>query len=155
MGNISNNIEQYLKSILAANGSTYIDVSRNQVAAKFRCVPSQVNYVINTRFTPDQGFLIQSKRGGGGYIRIIKVKIHSRGEFLQDLEQLVSTHISQQVAENLLIRLTEQNIITPREEKIMKNIINRNVLAFSDYVLRDKLRAQIMKSLLNSLTYDN
>ena len=71
--NISDIIEQYLKDILA--DSQQIEIKRSEVAELFNCVPSQINYVIKTRFTIPNGYLVQSKRGGGGYIRIAKVNL--------------------------------------------------------------------------------
>ena len=69
MKNISDIIENYLKQIMKMNESEVVEIKRNEIADKFQCVPSQINYVINTRFTIEKGYVIESKRGGGGYIR--------------------------------------------------------------------------------------
>ena len=74
MRNISDIIEKYLKQVIDLSNNNAIEIKRNEVADRFDCVPSQINYVINTRFTLERGFVVESKRGGGGYIRIIKVK---------------------------------------------------------------------------------
>ena len=74
MRNISDVIESYLKQILEMSQQDILEIKRNEIADKFQCVPSQINYVINTRFTIERGYLVESKRGGGGYIRIMKVK---------------------------------------------------------------------------------
>ena len=76
MRNISDIIEQYLKQVIDLSNNNVIEIKRNEIADRFECVPSQINYVINTRFTLERGFVVESKRGGGGYIRIIKVKLH-------------------------------------------------------------------------------
>ena len=71
--NISDIIETYLKTILAQEAA--VEIRRAEIARRFNCVPSQINYVIKTRFTPARGYIVESKRGGGGYIRIVKVKL--------------------------------------------------------------------------------
>ena len=70
MRNISDIIEQYLKQVIDLSNNNVIEIKRNEIADRFECVPSQINYVINTRFTLERGFVVESKRGGGGYIRI-------------------------------------------------------------------------------------
>ena len=72
MRNISDIIENYLKKVLELSDTEIIEIKRGEMADKFQCVPSQINYVINTRFTIERGYLVESKRGGGGYIRITK-----------------------------------------------------------------------------------
>lgn len=73
MRNISDIIEEYLKEIMQRNDKQIIEIKRSEIADQFECVPSQINYVINTRFTLEKGYLVESKRGGGGYIRISRV----------------------------------------------------------------------------------
>ena len=75
MRNISDIIECYLKKVLEMSEKDILEIKRSEVADKFQCVPSQINYVINTRFTIERGYIVESKRGGGGYIRIMKVQI--------------------------------------------------------------------------------
>lgn len=77
--NISDIIEAYLKKILADNEQ--IEIRRSEIAKLFNCVPSQINYVINTRFTEQRGYVVNSKRGGGGYIRIVKVQFLDDRDF--------------------------------------------------------------------------
>ena len=83
MPNISDIIEQYLKQVLELSEREIVEIRRSEIADKFQCVPSQINYVINTRFTVERGYLVESKRGGGGFIRIAKVKnrSHNSGFF--------------------------------------------------------------------------
>lgn len=76
MRNISDIIENYLKKVLEMSEDDLVEIKRSEIADKFQCVPSQINYVINTRFTIERGYIVESKRGGGGYIRIIKVQSH-------------------------------------------------------------------------------
>ena len=85
MRNISDLIEGYLKQIIELEGQGHIEIKRSELADKFQCVPSQINYVINTRFTAERGYLVESKRGGGGYIRILRVESHSKEALFDEM----------------------------------------------------------------------
>ncbi|HEY9576865.1 MAG TPA: CtsR family transcriptional regulator [Pseudobacillus sp.] len=152
MRNISDIIEDYLKRVLEMNGSEIVEIKRNEVAEKFQCVPSQINYVINTRFTIEKGYMVESKRGGGGYIRIIKVKVHDQYDLIEQLVSLVGNQISQSASENLIYRLVEEKVISEREAKIMISVMDRSVL-YIDLPERDELRARMITSMLMALKY--
>ncbi len=96
MRNISDIIEGYLKQVLELGGEGHIEIKRSEIADKFQCVPSQINYVINTRFTAERGYLVESKRGGGGYIRILRVRANSQIDLIDDvLRQIEEGHRKQ------------------------------------------------------------
>lgn len=152
MRNVSDIIEQYLKQVLERNGSEIVEIKRSEIADKFQCVPSQINYVINTRFTIERGYIVESKRGGGGYIRIIKVTIHEQSDLLDQLLALVGVRLSQASAENVVYRLLEEKVISTREAKLMVGVMERSVLN-AELPERDELRARMMKSFLVSLKY--
>ncbi len=94
--NISDIIEKYLKSILA--DSEHVEIRRSEIADLFNVVPSQINYVIKTRFTIQNGYLVESKRGGGGYIRIEKVNLVDDADVLDALIQVIGDSITQRDA---------------------------------------------------------
>ena len=75
MSSLSKEIEQYLKELLSAANSGVLEIQRNMLSEYFHCVPSQINYVLSTRFTPAQGYLVESRRGGGGYVRIVSLQL--------------------------------------------------------------------------------
>jgi len=152
MRNISDVIEDYLKKILEQSKNGYIEIQRNELADKFQCVPSQINYVIKTRFTVEKGYVVESKRGGGGYIRIRKVRVVDEQRFLQTLMRLIDQDISQGAAENIIDRLLEMDVITEREGRMMKAVIQRSVLPF-EVGVRDRLRAKLLKSMIVALMY--
>lgn len=154
MSNITDVIEQYLKQILKSKGQNMIEIKRNEIADQFHCVPSQINYVINTRFTIEKGYMIESKRGGGGYIRIFRVEHQDESELIDELVEIINPVVSQQTTINVLERLFEKDVITEREEKIILSAIDRNVLAFK-LPLRDEVRARILTSVLTTLKYLN
>jgi len=146
--NISDIIEQHLKSIITESPNGSIEIQRSELADLFQCVPSQINYVINTRFTVQKGYIVESKRGGGGYIRIRKVQIVSKAR-LQELltEELIGESITQSVGNAIIERLLEDGLISQREAALMKIATSRNVLMIEPN-LRDKLRAAMLKQMI-------
>ncbi|WP_318506344.1 CtsR family transcriptional regulator [Bacillus sp. T3] len=152
MRNISDIIEDYLKTVLELSEEEIVEIKRNEIADKFQCVPSQINYVINTRFTVERGYVVESKRGGGGYIRIIKVQTNDYVHLIDHLISLVKTNIAQSSAEDVIYRLVEEEIITNREAKIMLSVIDRSVL-YIELPYRDELRARMLKAMLTTLKY--
>ncbi|PLR84808.1 CtsR family transcriptional regulator [Bacillus canaveralius] len=152
MRNISDIIEHYLKSVLELSEKEIVEIKRSEVADKFQCVPSQINYVINTRFTVERGYIVESKRGGGGYIRIMKVQTNDFAHLINDLLLLVQNRVSQSSAEDVIYRLANEGVITRREAKIMLSVIDRSVL-YIDLPHRDELRARMLQAMLTSLKY--
>ena len=94
MRNISDIIENYLKQVMKMSEREVVEIKRNEIADKFQCVPSQINYVINTRFTIEKGYVVESKRGGGGYIRIIKVHSYDHAHLIDQLFLLIENRIT-------------------------------------------------------------
>src|SRR5690606_1988222 len=129
-----------------------VEIKRSEIADKFQCVPSQINYVINTRFTLEKGYVVESKRGGGGYIRIAKVQANDDADLIDQILSIIDKRISQNSGEQIIYRLLEEEVISEREARIMINVIDRSVL-YLDLPYRDELRARILKAMLNSLKY--
>ena len=147
--NISDIIEQYLKSILKESPS--IEIKRSEIAQQLDCVPSQINYVIKTRFTVQNGYLVESKRGGGGYIRIEKVDLVDDAEYLNELIEYTGESITETDAFKVVQALYENHFLNRREANLILSTFNRNVLAFSDHEIEDIVRARILKSVINRL----
>ncbi|AZV40827.1 CtsR family transcriptional regulator [Peribacillus asahii] len=152
MRNISDIIEIYLKKILEMSQKDILEIKRSEIADKFQCVPSQINYVINTRFTIERGFLVESKRGGGGYIRIMKIKSQEHAHLIDQLISIIGSRVSQSTAEGIIDRLINEDIINHREAKIMMSVIDRSVI-YIDLPDRDELRARILTAMLTTLKY--
>ncbi|CAI9387321.1 CtsR family transcriptional regulator [Niallia sp. Sow4_A1] len=152
MRNISDIIELYLKEVLEMSEKSLVEIKRSEIADKFECVPSQINYVINTRFTIEKGYVVESKRGGGGFIRIMKVQTHDHAHLIDQLLSLIQSRIPQNSAEDLILRLVEEDVINKREAKIMLSVIDRSVL-YLELPYRDELRARLLKAMLTSLKY--
>ncbi|KJS17233.1 MAG: hypothetical protein VR69_06000 [Peptococcaceae bacterium BRH_c4b] len=147
MSNISDLIEQYLKRLLEQAGQGQIEIQRNELAIQFSCVPSQINYVLSTRFSTEHGYIVESRRGGGGFVRIVKLELDDRSVLINYMNRLIGEDITQQGAVGIISRLLEEDLITRRESEIMKAAVYRDVLrtALPD---RDKLRASILKAML-------
>jgi len=144
---LADRIEQYIKKLLREHKEESVELRRNDLAQVFQCVPSQINYVLSTRFTLEQGYLIESRRGGGGYIRITKLTMEQDSELLQLINQTANKLISQQVGEGLTDRLAEEGFITQREALLIKAMINRDALPV-ELPLRDMIRANILRAML-------
>ncbi|MBK3496625.1 CtsR family transcriptional regulator [Viridibacillus sp. YIM B01967] len=153
MRNISDIIEGYLKEVIELGGEGHIEIKRSEVADKFQCVPSQINYVINTRFTAERGYLVESKRGGGGYIRILRVKASSKAGLIDEVIEQVDEGASQTMTDDLIFRLIDENVITKREAKMMLAALDRSVLRVN-LPVRDELRARILQAMLITIKYD-
>ncbi|MFD2615250.1 CtsR family transcriptional regulator [Paenibacillus gansuensis] len=150
MRNISDIIEQYLKHILHESPEGAIEIQRSELAEKFQCVPSQINYVIGTRFTLEKGYLVESKRGGGGYIRLQKIELPSLGTLQIHILQSIGSHIDQTSAEGLIYQLKEGKHISHKEAGVLSAAVSRDVLAIK-LPLRDEIRAKLLKAMLISL----
>ncbi|KAA1039418.1 CtsR family transcriptional regulator [Macrococcus equipercicus] len=151
MKNMSDIIEQYLKQLLEQSGDV-VEIKRAHIAEKFDCVPSQLNYVIKTRFTNEHGYAIESKRGGGGYIRITKIESSNQSAFINHLKDMTGSQITQQNAEHIIEGLYQNELITLREKRLLLVTIHRDVL-YVDVPYRDHIRANILQNVLTVLQY--
>lgn len=153
MRNISDVIEAHLKQIIDHNKHKVVEIKRSEIAEQFSCVPSQINYVINTRFTPEKGYHVESKRGGGGYIRIQRMAVNSKNRLIDELIELVTPTVEQRVAIAVIERLYEQEYISVREANLMIRAVDREVLALN-LPLRDELRSRILVAMLRALKHN-
>src|SRR5690606_20368205 len=140
-------IERQLKKMLSESGTGRLELQRSQLAEKFECVPSQISYVLETRFTFERGYLVESKRGSGGYIRIARIVDDSKEELVRRVRQRIGGAIDQDRAEDLLTWLEEEGHITQREAAALRVICSRDTLAL-ELPTRDVLRARILQRAL-------
>lgn len=147
MSRLSNLIEEFIKEMLNETEDGIIEIGRNEMAERFGCAPSQINYVLTTRFTPYNGYYIESRRGGGGYIKIMKVSIEKEPEMKNLIKDAVGKSITKDKAYHIIKGLREKGIITKREEAIMKASIEDTALAAAN-VDRNKIRADILKNMI-------
>ncbi len=150
MRNISDLIEQYLKVMLDDSTEGAVEIQRNELADKFSCVPSQINYVISTRFTLEKGYMVESKRGGGGYIRLQRVDLPVLRKIQYHIEETIGDSVDQCAAEGLIYQLEEADMISKREANLLRAAIHRDAIAVM-LPLRDEIRARLLRSMLISL----
>ena len=147
---MSDLIESYLKNVLLSNET--VEIRRSEIADQFNCVPSQINYVINTRFTIQQGYVVESKRGGGGYIRIMKVNLVDEMDILNTLGDLIPPQLSVREANHLLQNLYENELISKREAQMMALMMEKDTFPVS-VKNGDEIRSNMMKKLIDNLKY--
>ncbi|SHK21326.1 CtsR family transcriptional regulator [Tepidibacter formicigenes] len=149
MPSISDIIENFIKELLKE--SKDVEIRRNELASFFNCAPSQINYVLTTRFNMDKGYYIESKKGGGGYIKIIKIDL-DRNKYLKNIiYEKIKDNISFNSSKKLISNLRQLEIITPKEEKIILAAIDDKSINPPVRDLNDKIRANILKNILMSI----
>ena len=148
---VSDVIEEFIKDLFT-NENDYIEIQRNELAEQFNCVPSQINYVISTRFKPSQGYYVESKRGGGGHIKIKRINI-TKSNYLMHIITSLENHISNQEVDVFISNFLSYGIITKTEAKLLKVATSDKILTI-EQPLRDKIRANIFKNMLLNLVED-
>ena len=146
MARLSDVIEQFIKEMIKENSESELQIQRNELANLFSCAPSQINYVLTTRFTTDKGYYIESKRGGGGCILIRRVDYVEHKSLAEYINEKIGDSITYDSGVQIIDSLLESNKITQREALLMKVAINDRTLVQGDN--RNRLRADILKSLI-------
>lgn len=154
MSNLADRIEEYLKKIIEQAEVGYIVLQRGYLADFFSCAPSQINYVLTTRFTAERGYLVESRRGGGGYLRIVRLGLDPEGKFQRLMSELIGDDLSQDRANNLVDRLREEDLFTKREAILVKTIFADRLLVGVTN-LPSTLRARMMKEILANMCRDD
>ena len=143
--NTSDHIEAYIKAILDQSG--IVELQRSQLADTFQVVPSQLNYVIKTRFTESRGYLVESKRGGGGYIRIGRIEFSNHHEMLRDLLYSVGEEVSLAIFEDVLRLLFEQDLVTRQEMNLLLAMATDRVLGEDANLIRANMLRQLLQEV--------
>jgi len=145
---LSDSIEQFIKTMLAQEEQE-VELKRNELAEYFGCAPSQINYVLATRFTPDHGYIIESRRGGGGYIRIFRMQQDTGKQLVYLLNERIGDSITVLSANHLIQQLREREIVSPDEAALMMAAVSPQSLSLPlPEELKNALRAKILKSML-------
>ncbi len=153
MSTLANQIENYLKKLLSASNTGIIELKRNDLAEIFMCVPSQINYVLSTRFSSNQGYVVESRRGGGGFVRIIRLSMDNEPNLTAMLETAGQRKVSRAMGEKLIDRLCEEDILSKRESMIMKAMIDEKIIGSDDDA--DLLRGNLLNAVLLLLLRDD
>ena len=152
---LSDSIESFIKDMLD-DGSAEVELKRNELAEYFRCAPSQINYVLATRFSPDHGYLTESRRGGGGYIRIVRVVQSGSQRLMYLVNERIGDSLTGEECIRLISQLKEAEIVTADEASLMAAAVNSRAMGvpLTDE-LKNAMRARIMKSMLMTIAARN
>lgn len=143
---MSDLVAQYIMQMLdEQNGSA--EIQRNELAGNLGCVPSQINYVITSRFTPEQGYIVESRRGGGGYIRISRVKM-DRGTAIMHIINSVGETLEKATAEVMLNNMLQRNMLQLQSAKLIAAALSDRTLSQVEQDKRDTVRADLFKNML-------
>ena len=156
MSSLTKLIEAYIEDLLEEQEDPDLSLRRKELAARFGCVPSQINYVLSSRFTPERGYIVESQRGGHGFIRIMKVRVKSAEDRLENLENLVGESLSERDSRRLLAYLHEKGVISSRERLLVDVALrHQEELARQEFDVspyrREVLQADLLKRLLRSV----
>lgn len=147
MASISDEIESYIRFLIQRSPDGAIVIQRTEIAERFDCVPSQISYVLMTRFTPDRGYVVEGRRGGGGNIRVVKLDVEQQ-ELAALLQQIEA--IDQARAFGLIVQVLEAGLISEREAGVMQSALKRDVLQL-DLPERDRVRARLLRAMLTAV----
>ena len=140
--------QHILEMLEEQNGNA--EIRRNELAGTLGCVPSQINYVITSRFTPEQGYIVESRRGGGGYIRITRVKM-DKSTALMHIVNSIGATLDKATAEVMIKNMYNQSIIDMQTAKLLMSAMSERVFVDIPQNYRDVLRARIFKNMILTL----
>lgn len=143
--NLSNTIAEMIFQMLEEKSE--IEFQRNLLAQDLGCVPSQINYVLSSRFTPERGFIVESRRGGGGCIRITRVN-YNKDSLLTEVLSCIGERIDENTLRGYLVNLIYQNLISEHDAALILSATGDNILRGLPYEYRDRLRAAMFKQML-------
>lgn len=145
---LSNDIATILMQMLEETGTA--EIKRNELAGRLGCVPSQINYVISSRFTPERGYTVESRRGGGGSITITRINYTTKQQLLMHIINSVGDEIGEQSARAIILNLNHNELVDAKCAKIMLAAINESCFRNIEPMQRQRIRAAILKQMLIS-----
>ena len=143
---LSNDIAGLLLAMLEETGRA--EIQRNELAERMGCVPSQINYVISSRFTPENGYTVESRRGGGGYIKITRINYSAKEQMLMHIINSVGSSIGEQSARAIIINLNHNDFISAETAKLMMAAVNDSCYKSVPPEFRSTIRASVLKQML-------
>ncbi|NLJ26215.1 MAG: CtsR family transcriptional regulator [Firmicutes bacterium] len=152
ISSLSDHIERYIKALLDQAGQNGLEIRRIELAELFECVPSQINYVLKTRFSNERGYIVESRRGGGGYIRILRLEPRHQQGICPWIYETVGESIDTSEAEALLARLLDYDYLTKRDVVVIRALLEEETRQISE-AYADRLRAMLLRSMLMLLLH--
>ncbi|MHB8964054.1 MAG: CtsR family transcriptional regulator [Saccharofermentanales bacterium] len=150
MAGLTDDIEKIIRHMLDENNGLAL-IGRNELAGRLHCVPSQINYVLTTRFTLEQGYYVESRRGGGGGIRITRIHIDSASQYLQKIQRSIGDGLTEHRCNILLKELSGSGFISAREAKLLGSSYSEKALKQFDPAGRLMARSNMMRNMLSCL----
>ncbi len=147
---MSDIITQKILQMLDESSDNITEIQRNEFASLMGCVPSQINYVLSSRFTPEHGYLIESRRGGGGYIRITRIKLN-RSSALMHIINSIGDTIDSLSARILIENCLQSDIISDETARLLTAATSNSVMRGIPVDVREYLRASLLKQMLLTL----
>lgn len=144
---MSDLITQRIIQMLEESSDNVAEIQRNELAALIGCVPSQINYVLSSRFTPEHGYIIDSRRGGGGYIKISRVNL-SRSSALMHIINAIGSTIDSMSARIVVENCLQSGLITADTAKLLQSAVSDSVMRTLPIEYRDFMRASLLKQML-------
>lgn len=144
---ISDLIAKRILELLEGSEDGITEIQRNTLAENIGCVPSQINYVISSRFTPEKGYIVESKRGGGGYIRITEVRTGAASALMHIINS-IGSELDMRTQRIILENLVFRDLISPKAAAIMSAAVSDSALRMIEPARRDEVRASIFKHML-------
>jgi transcriptional regulator CtsR len=148
---LADQIAKMIEEMLEESGGS-LELQRNEMAGRLGCVPSQITYVLSSRFTPERGYVIESRRGGGGYIRIVRKEL-TRNEYLMHFFHAVGDSIEEREAAAYLQNLYDRGLLTDREHRLCAASLSGAALAEVAPQARSTVRATLFRHLLLALMH--
>ena len=148
MSNIADMIESYILRQLASRQDGQVELRRTEIADEISCAPSQISYVLSTRFTQDKGFVVESRRGLGGFIRIVQVPL--RDLVYQDMLSKINEETDMETVQSMVRYLAQHGMVETREAALLMQMVTG---LFHSETLAAKERVQMLKTMI--LTLEN
>lgn len=143
---ISDTVAAYILNILnEENGIA--EIQRNELAGVLGCVPSQINYVITSRFTPEQGYIVESRRGGGGFIRITRRRL-TKADMIMHIVNSIGDSLDTGTSRAMLRNMISSSVLNPAVAALISAAVSEKSLASAPKEIRDYVRAAIFKNML-------
>ncbi len=146
---LSDLIAAEINRMLDESGNNTAEIQRNDFASRIGCVPSQINYVLSSRFIPEHGYMVESRRGGGGFIKITRVRLDGSSAIMH-LVNVIGNEIDDNTVRVILDNCCDSGLLTPAVVKMMYSAVSAPVMREIPVVFRDSVRAAIIKQMLLS-----
>lgn len=146
---LSEQIAKIIEDMLEQGNGT-VNVQRNDLAQTLGCVPSQISYVISSRFTPERGYVTESRRGGGGYIKIVRVPM-TRDQYLMHFYHAVGESVTEREAKAYVRNLTDAGVIYDREASVISHAVSDEALSKLSGEGKNVVRADILRQIIMAL----